>query len=401
MTKAIDPATPEALENRASFYNALRNECPIAKVDQPDYYILTGHEHVKRLLLDHETYTKAWSNQYARGEHNYALNQDPPHFDDFRALYSGYMSPRGVQRWATRCEKIANDLIDQLLPRGAGDLQDLFAKPLPALMTAIVLGLPEDQVQRYRAWTDTFLDTMIRDPNAQARVIQEMYEFFDQEFQRRRTALRTAGITEPGPEHVGTVIGDNLISVLMTSKYRGRYLDNDELRRTVRGFFVGGVDTTGALILNVLQRLLERPELWQAVQNDPSLVSAAIEESLRFDPPAIGMFRGTTCPVTVADQTIPAEARVFYALFGANRDPAVYEDPDTFRLDRKPIEGQYHLSFGAGAHFCPGAWIARAEARIALDLLVRRLPRLRLNGEVRRFPIVNVWVVSNFPAAWD
>jgi cytochrome P450 len=81
----------------------------------------------------------------------------------------------------------------------------------------------------------------------------------------------------------------------MSTRYDGRYLTNDELRRTVRGFFIGGVDTTGGLILNVLYRSLERPALWEAVRADPKLLDTAIEESLRFDPPATGMFRGTTC----------------------------------------------------------------------------------------------------------
>ena len=401
MKLPTDPGSPEALRDRAAFYNELRNRCPVAKVDNPEYYVVSSFEGVKTLLNDPEHFSKAWSNQYARSEHNYALNQDPPNFNEFRALYTGYMSPRGVKRWSADCERIANELIDRMLPLGAGDLQALYGKPLPAAVTAIVLGLPLDGLDRYRAWTDTFLDMMIRDPDAQAKVIEEMYEFFDQEFERRRTALRQAGIAEPGPEHVGNFVADNLISVLMTSKYRGRYLDNDELRRTVRGFFIGRVDTTGALILDVLYRLLERPALWAEVQANPVLIDMAIEEALRFDPPAIGMFRGTTCPVAMEGATIPAEARVLYSLFGANRDPAVFEHPDEFRLDRKPINGQYHMSFGGGAHFCPGAWTAKMEAKIALQAVLKRMPKLRLTGPVERFQAVNFWVISHLPAAWD
>jgi cytochrome P450 len=400
MMKSVNPAAPEALNDRAGFYNLLRASSPIAKVDNPEYYILSGFEDVKNLLNDHVQFSKAWSNQYVRGEYNYALNQDPPGFDAFRAIYTGYMSPRGVRRWSADCERIANDLTAKLLPLGSGDVQQLFGKPLPALVTAIVLGLPEGELARYREWTDMFIDTMIRDPGAQLRVTEEMYAFFDEEFERRRLALRDAGIDEPSREHVGTLIDDNLISVLMTTKYQGRYLDNDELRRTVRGFFIGGVDTTGALILNVLYRLLEQPVLWTKLQENLDLVPAAIEESLRFDPPAIGMFRGTTCPVTIGGETIPQDARVMYSLFGANRDPAIFEDPNTFRLDRKPAGGT-NMSFGGGAHFCPGAWTARAEAKVALEVLLRRLPRLRLTAPVKYFKATNFWVISSFPAAWD
>jgi len=401
MTRIVDPSTAEALSDRAGFYNRLRAGGSVAKVAAPEYYIVSAFEDVRRILDDPAHFTKAWSNQFARGEHNYALNQDPPNFDAFRAIYTGYMSPRGVKRWAADCERLANSLLDAMLPLGQGDLQNLFGKPLPSAITAIVLGLPDGEVDRYRAWTDAFLDTMIRDPQAQARVIDEMYGFFDQEFERRRAALQAAGIAEPGPEHVGSVVGDNLISVLMTSKYQGRYLTTDELRRTVRGFFIGGVDTTGSLILDVLYRLLERPALWQQVQADPGLIEAAIEEALRFDPPAIGMFRGATGAVELGGQTIPQDARVLFSLFGANRDPSVYEDPDEFRLDRGRAGANRSLSFGGGAHFCPGAWTARMEARIALETVVKRLPRLRLTGPAEHFPAVNFWVISRLPAAWD
>lgn len=401
MMQKVNPETRQALDNRAEFYNGLREQCPVAKVDAQDYYLLSGYENVKELLNDHERFTKQWGNQLARMEPNYALNQDPPAFNSFKALYASYMSPKGVQRWAADCERIAKDLIDRIEPLGGGDLQQLFGKPLPATVTAVALGLPEHDVDRYRAWTDAFLTTMILDPAEQARVIDAMYAFFDTEFERRRELLKAAGVETPGPEHVGTVLGDNLISVLMTTTYQGRYLTNDELRRTVRGFFIGGVDTTGALILHTLHRLLEQPELWEMVKADPTLIDAAIEESLRFDPPAIGMFRGAACPIAIGDQEIPEGARVLYSLFSANRDPAVFEDPDTFRLDRKPKGGVYNISFGGGAHFCPGAWTAKMEARIALKQLVERMPKLRLTGKVEYFDAVNFWVIRSFPAAWN
>ncbi|MBW8910937.1 MAG: cytochrome P450, partial [Sphingomonas sp.] len=357
---------------------------------------------VRALLDDHETYSKADGNQFAPMEPHYALNQDPPAFNSFRAIYNAYMSPRGVRRWAADCVRLANDLTDQLLPLGSGDLVPLFGKPLPAMVTALALGLPTTEVEQYRAWTDAFLSTMIKDPDEQSRVIGAMYACFDNEFARRRDALARAGITRPERSHVGTVLEDNLISVLMTSKVDGRYLTDDEMRRTVRGFFIGGVDTTGALILNTLWRLLEKQELWEAVRNQPSLIEAAIEESLRFDPPAFGMFRGTTRDVSIGGETIPAGARVLYSTASANRDPAWFNAPDEFRLDRKRhANGMFNISFGGGAHFCPGAWTARMEAKIALEVLVRRLPKLRQTGSVEHYDISNFWVVRSFPAAWD
>lgn len=395
--------SPDALADRATFHNALRAESPVAKVDGAahDHFVVTGFENVRTLLNDHARFSKHWGGQMVPMEEGIALNQDPPHFNAFRTLYTGYMSPAGVRRWTADCHRIASDLVGRMEPSGSGDLQDLIGKPLPARVAAIALGFPEDRVEDYRRWTDTFLVSMIGDPEAQLRVIAEMYAFFTEQFGRNRQLLVDAGVTEPGPEHVGTVLPDTLVSVLMTRKYNGAYLDNAMLCRTVRGFFLGAVDTTGSLVLNVLNRLLERRELFEEVRANPRLIITAIDESLRFEPPAIGMFRETTCPVTIGEDTIPARSRVLYSTFSANRDPAVYQDPDTFRLDRRPSQTAPHLAFGSGAHFCPGAWTARLEAKVALEVIIERLPRLRLVGKVRHFDAINFYVVRSFPAAWD
>ncbi len=401
--KVIDMKAPEALGERAPFYNALRDECPVAKIEaaEQEHFLLMGYDNVRTMLNDHERFSKHWGNQMVRLEEGVALNQDPPAFNDFRKLYTNYMSPRGVRRWSDDCKRVANDLVDQMRPLGSGDLQQLIGKPLPARVAAVALGFPEDRFDDYRRWTDTFLISMIEDPGAQQRTIDEMYAFFAEQIERVRQMLRDAGITEPAPEHVGTVLPDTLTSVLLTHKYNGQYLTDAMLHRTIRGFFLGGVDTTGALVLNLLYRLLERPERMEQVRENPALLDAAIDESLRFDPPAIGMFRETTEDFSVGGEVIPAHSRVLYSTFTANRDPAVYKDPDTFRLDRRPSETPIHLSFGGGAHFCPGAWTARMEAKLALEIIIARLPKLRLAGKVTHLDAINFFVVQSFPAAWD
>lgn len=400
--KTIDPSAPEALADKASFYNHMREECPVARVEtaEGEHYVITGYDNVKKLLNDYEHYSKAWGSQFAPMEYHVGLNQDPPDFLQYKAIYNAYMSPNGVKRWRGDCLRIAEDLVDKLEPLGSGDLQELFGKPLPARVAAIALGFPEDNVEKYRAWTDGFLNAMIRNPERQMQIIEELYAFFDEQMALVRDKLRAAGIAEPGPEHVGTVIPDSLTSVLMVSKFKGRYLTDEEVRRTVRGFFIGGVDTTGALILNTLHQLLRR-DLWKDVVANPALITPAIDESLRFEPPAIGMFRGATTDIRIGDNVIPAGARVLYSLYGANRDPAQFDDPDSFRLDRKMTSDGYHISFGQGAHFCPGAWTARLEAKTAIEVLARRVPKLRLTGKVTYFDVINFTVVKTFPAAWD
>lgn len=395
--QTVDPNSPEALADRPAFHNALRQHGVAAAVGG-EYFYAAGFDNVKQVLEDAGHFTKEWGSQLAPMERGIALNQDPPGFNSFKRLYNAYMSPAGVKRWAADCTRIANEVIDTFEGLGSGDLQHLFGKPVPAKVAARAIGFPEEPVDLYRRWTDSFLDAMIRDPEEQQRIIAEMYAFFDEQFELKRQKLRDAGIDTPGPEHVGTVLDDSLTSVLMTTPYDGRYLTNDELRRTIRGFFVGGVDTTGALMLNTLANLLQQPDLWEQVKADSDLVDVAIEESLRLQPPAMGMFRGVACPVEMAGETLPEGSRVLFSVLSANRDPKYFKDPDTFRLDRK---GERHIAFGTGPHFCPGAWTARMEAGIALRIFIKRLPKLRLTGPLQFYDAINFWIVRHFPAAWN
>jgi len=133
----------------------------------------------------------------------------------------------------------------------------------------------------------------------------------------------------------------------------------------------------------------------------PELIENAIEESLRFDPPVIAHFRTSLEPTTISGVEIPTGSKLMFSMIGANRDPELFTDPDTFRIDRPLSETRKHVSFGYGVHFCLGAPVARLEAKIALGRLIERLPRLRLVGETER---INCWLYRGrreLPVAWD
>ena len=141
-------------------------------------------------------------------------------------------------------------------------------------------------------------------------------------------------------------------------------------------------------------RLLEVPERWQALRANPALIENAIEESLRYDPPVLAHFRTSLCPVAMHGHELPEHSKLMFNITGANRDPEKFLDPESFRLDRPLAEVRQHLSFGNGVHLCMGAPIARMEARIAMRLLLERLPRLRLLGRGER---VRTWMYWGAP----
>lgn len=399
----VDPYSQEALDAPGPYYDALRQRCPVAHVknDATEFYIVSGYQAARKVMTDHESFSKRDGSFLFLGDTNVALNQDPPAFDDFRKIYINYMGPGGVARWADDMRRFANELIDEILPLGRGDFHDLFAMRLPMRVMALAVGIPQDNLAQYKEWSDTFMNKAFNAPKEVEAAIQTLYAFFDTQFEERRQMLRAAGITEPGPEHVGTVLPDNLISLLVVSRYQGRYLTDQELRRVTRGFFIGGNETTTSLILNILVRMSEKPERWEKLRANPQLIPNVVEESLRCDPPTLGMFRGTTCPVQIGDVTIPKDARVMFSIPSANRDPEVFPHATEFDMERPTQEARKHVAFSYGTHFCPGGWLSRLETKIALEVLTERMPKLRVTGPGTRIEPFNFWGRKTLPVAWD
>ena len=227
-----------------------------------------------------------------------------------------------------------------------------------------------------------------------------MYPHFTGLIAEREAALTAAGIDDAKLEHLGTVIPDDFMSRSLVARVEGRPLTHDERLNTCLAFLTGGQETTISLLTNLLWRLLENPVLWAQVKADPSLIEAAVEESLRFDPPVLAHFRTSLCPVEMHGEPLPERAKLMFSIVGANRDPEMFPEPDTFRLDRPVSQVRKHLSFGSGVHSCIGAPVARMEAQIALARLIERLPDLRLLGPGERLHGWMHWGRVKLPVAW-
>ncbi len=288
-----------------------------------------------------------------------------------------------------------------MLERREGDFHELYACPLPTIVIARLLGIPPGDLARFKQMSGDLTATYnSSDPRASATPRAAFDEYFRAVVEARRELLAAAGVAQPGPEHVGSVLPDDLVSRLVVAEVDGRRLTNHELQWMLLLLLLGGNETSTALLTNVVWRLLEAPQRWEAVKADPGLVDVAVEESLRFDPPVLGLFRTPTRDVTLHDVTIPEKAKVMVCFASANHDESVFDEPEEFRLDRATDDVKRHLSFGFGAHFCPGAALARLEARITLRLLVERLPGLRLAGAPERIVPFNLWGRSTLPVAW-
>jgi cytochrome P450 len=226
---------------------------------------------------------------------------------------------------------------------------------------------------------------------------QSISDYFGGLMLRRRAAIAA-----------GEPVADDLITVFVTAKHPdGRPFAEQELMPNVTLLLAGGIETSSFLLTNCVYRLLSERALWNRVCADPDLAEKAIEESLRFDSPVFGTFRTNNKAITMHGVDISADSKIQMLHASANRDPAVFEDPDRFSLDRDLLVlRQTHLAFGGGIHSCIGKSLARLSTSTALRAWAGRVPTLEIAGEVVRFRTVRGSIAINnglisLPVSWQ
>jgi cytochrome P450 len=294
----------------------------------------------------------------------HVLTVDPPDHTRLRRLLSAAFSPRRVEALRPRVQEITDDLLDVIALQGPNtriDLVTSFAFPLPFTVICELLGVPQpDRVALGQGFTKMLVPTSNPDEYAAAK------EASDSVVAMLR-ALVEAKRIDPG---------DDLVSDLISARDGEDRLDSQELLSTIFQLMVAGHDTTASLIGNSLIALFRNPAQLAELRADPTKISKAVEEFLRFDAPVPhSTFRYTTAPLTLGGVTIPAGEQVIICLAAANRDADRYANPETLDLER---DGARHLAFGHGIHHCLGAPLARMEGQLALGSLLRRFPELSL-----------------------
>ncbi|TFH87688.1 cytochrome P450 [Billgrantia azerbaijanica] len=343
-----DPRAESVLEDQIAAYDALRSRCPVAYSDYLQWSLLR-HADVRRVLEDHETFSNAAS------RHLSVPNaMDPPEHTRFRRLIEPYFGPEPMAAFAPRCRAIAEDLVARLPETGEVEAMAELGQDFALEIQCAFMGWPASLHEPLRDWTRRqHAATLAGDRQALGELALE----FDGVIRDLLETRRAAGEAAP----------DDVTTRIMNETVEGRALSDEEIVSILRNWTVGELGTISASIGILVRYLAANPELQARLRGEPELLPAAIDEILRLDAPLMSNRRRTTRPVEIGGRHIPAGERLTILWGSANRDAAVFGDPDEFRLDRDPAD---NLLYGAGIHVCPGAPLARLELRLFMEALL-------------------------------
>jgi cytochrome P450 len=362
-------------------YQALRDKDPVHHVvpeDRPDqdYWVLSRHADVWNAARDHETFSSAQGLTVNYGELEMIgladnppfVMQDPPTHTEFRKLVSRGFTPRQVESVEPKVRDFVIERVERLRADGGGDIvADLF-KPLPSMVVAHYLGVPDEDRQQFDGWTEAIVAANAQTggfaeaAESAGEAVASMMAYFTQLIERRRR--------EPG---------DDTVSHLVAA---GVGADGDMAGMlSVLAFtftmVTGGNDTTTGMLGGGVQLLHQRPDQRRMLVNNPDLITDAVDELLRLTSPAQGLARTTTRDVRIGNSTIPAGRKVLLLYGSANRDEREYgADAGELDVRRRP---RNIMTFSHGAHFCLGAAAARMQSRVALTELLARCPNFEVD----------------------
>ncbi len=371
----FNPFSPDLRTDPYPIYKSLREEEPVYWSQLMQVWIVTRYDDIFAILRDHERFSsdrlKA-TNPLVQQMESYRLasgplgrsptmlSLDPPAHTRMRTLVNKAFTPRVVERNRPRIQEIADQLIDDLPDPHSLDVVRDLAVPLPVIVIAEVLGVPATDRGRFKSWSTDIAGSLggpFQTPDKLERATEsanELADYFRDQINLRRREPR-----------------DDLLSAMVAAEEQGDLLTEDELLATCILLLVAGNETTTNLIGNGMLALLNNPDQRRRLQEDLSLLPSAVDEMLRYDGPAQMTSRVVAEEMEFGGKHMIPGHVVLTVLGAANRDPEQFPDPDRFDVARK---NNRHLAFGLGIHYCLGAPLAVAEAQIAFQTLLRRLP---------------------------
>jgi cytochrome P450 len=377
--KDFNPFAPDTVECPYPFYAAMRTEAPVHEVPGLGFYIVSTYADIERVLLDTEHFSsKTGPGVRQEPPHDIVdiwsqgwlpvatlLTNDPPAHRRYRGLVNKAFTPRRVAEWEPDIRTVTSELIDRFVHDGRVEFVHQFAVPLPLTVIADALGVPREDMPKFKQWSDDSvapLGGMITHERELecARSTVEFQHYFATKLEERRAHPR-----------------DDLLTDLLNARLEGETpLNMGEMLNMLQQLLVAGNETTTNLLASAMMLLLHNPAQMAAVQSDRSRIPTLIEEALRIESPVQGLFRTAKTDVEVGGVKVPAGARLVLMYASGNRDNDKFPQAESFDVCRSNAKD--HLAFGAGIHYCLGAPLARLEGKVAFEILLDRLTNIRL-----------------------
>ena len=375
--------SPAMYSDPYPIYHQLREEDPVHWSDVWGCWVLTRYADVVAVLRDYRRFTNvgriaSFLDQLPESVRaqirplydNFTVgmpNTDPPEHTRVRGLVNTAFTARVVEGMRPRVQEIVDGLLNQAENGDAMEVIGSFAYPLPAIVIAETLGVPAEDRDQFKEWSDD----IVAFHGTGRPHIETIMKSTAALLETKAWLLRLIEARRKQPE-------DDLISALVAAEQRGDMLSETEMVATCITLLTAGHETTTGLIGNGLLALLRHPEQLRKLRENPDLIGTAVEEFLRFDTSFLRAWRLTAEDVEIGGKQIPQGQTLSLMLGAANRDPAQFDNPDQLDITREP---NLHTSFGWGIHFCAGAPLARREAEIAFTTLLCRFPHMKLDEE--------------------
>ncbi len=393
-------------EDPYPIYDRLRTEAPVFWSEKWAAWVVTRHEDIAGIAKDTKSFSNAgritlFLNQlppseqaqlsYLKAHYEDAglVHSDPPDHARLRRLVSKAFTPRMIENMRGEVVRIVDSLLDRVQLRGEMDLIRDFAFPLPAIIIAGMLGVPDEEREQFKDWSDKiqqFLGTG-RANLERALEAQESWRAMNAYFEKLVAERRR----EPQ---------DDIVSGLISARDEKDALTEKEMIGTCGAMLIAGHETTTNLISNSILILMGNPQTRRELSEKPELYPTATEEFLRFESPFQSAPRTCRADTKIGGQLIREGNLVHLMLGAANRDPEKFENPSQLNIHRQDLK---HVAFGHGIHLCLGAALARLEGPIAIEAALRRLPELRLAKGKRplwKRSMVQRGMIT-MPVVWD
>ena len=374
-----NPLTASMAANPYPGYARLRESSPVHRSRLLGAWIVTRYADVDAILRDHARYAndprkadlpRRQRRRLPPDEELTMLTLDPPDHTRLRALVNRAFTRTRVNALEPRIREITSGLLNAVEDLSAFDLIERVAQPLPVVVIAEMLGIPAQDRDQFKAWSDR-----------RARLLEPTVSM-----RERRSGLRASHELEG---YLAGIIAqrrreprEDILSALVQAEEEGDRLSERELLNMVRVLLVGGNETTTNLIGNGMFALMRNPGELERLRQDPSLIPSAVDEMLRYDSPVQATFRRALVDSELHGTLVRARETLVLVLAAGNRDPEAFEEPDRLDVGRN---GHTHLSFSRGIHHCLGAALARLEARVAFEMLLDRYRRIELVDPRPRF----------------